>query len=134
MRTAIDILPDAFAEVLDSGPELQSVIEGHHNLLLEGPPDWTEAVLGSLIPLLRGPVTWTTSQMLLPAGECGGTLVVQDVSALSRNDQARLSDWLHHGGRQVISTTTRPLFPAVAQSSFDEALYYRLNVIRVCAS
>jgi transcriptional regulator of aromatic amino acid metabolism len=30
---------------------------------------------------------------------------------------------------QVISTTVHPLFPLLASGLFDEALYYRLNVV-----
>ena len=42
-----------------------------------------------------------------------------------------MRDWMRGTDRpqQVVSLTTRPLFPLVTRGSFDEDLYYRLNVI-----
>jgi hypothetical protein len=44
-----------------------------------------------------------------------------------------LFGWLDdpHGSKQVVSTTADSLFPRVARGLFDEALYYRLNVMRL---
>jgi len=113
---------------------MDSIIAGRHNALLEGPRDWTEAILWRLGPRLREPVIWVTphSARMLPAGNCG-TLVLQDVATLRREDQARLFTWLNDGHRHVISTTMHSLFPLIVEGVFDEALYYRLNVIRVPA-
>ena len=135
MRIALAVLPDVFDADIASCAELQHAASGRHNLLLEGPTDWTDAVLRHLTPLLLAPVIRTTPQALrtLPEGTCG-TLVVQDVAALSREDQAALFEWLEDGRGQVISTSVQPLFSALAQGGFDEALYYRLNVIRMCDS
>ena len=135
MRIALAVLPDVFADNIASSSELQHAVSGRHNLLLEGPTDWTDAVLRHLTPLLLAPVIRTTAQALpaLSADTCG-TLVLQQVAALSVDDQAVLFEWLEDGRRQVISTSTHPLFPALAQGRFDEALYYRLNVVRLCDS
>jgi len=51
--------------------------------------------------------------------------------ALGTHEQAALSRWLDADGRQVVSATTHPLFPLIARGLFDEALYYRLNVMRL---
>ena len=113
----------------------RSVCTRHHCMLLEGPEEVTETLLSLLKPHLRRPVVWTSSQSLNefpPAAS--GALVLRDVAALGRQEQTRLLGWLddRHGRKQVVSTTARPLFPRVARGHFDEALYYRLNVIRVC--
>jgi hypothetical protein len=41
--------------------------------------------------------------------------------------------WLNDGHRHVISTTMHPLFPLIVERVFDDALDYRLNVIRMPA-
>jgi len=135
MRIALAVLPDVFADNIASSSELQHAVSVGPNLLLEEPTDWTDAVLRHLTPLLRAPVIGTTPGTLrtLPAGTCG-TLVVQDVAGLSLEDQAALFEWLEDGRGQVISTSVQPPFPALAAGGFDEALYYRLNVVRLCDS
>src|SRR6185503_13466816 len=104
-------------------------------MLFEGPDEVTETLLSLLEPHLRLPVVWTSSQSLgaFPSAS-SGALVLRDVAALGRHEQTRLLGWLddRHGRKQVVSTTAQPLFPWVARGHFDEALYYRLNVIRVC--
>ena len=122
-------------ECLASTPQWRSVCTRHYSMLLEGPEEVTEAVLALLKPHLCTPVVWTSSPSLRefpPASS--GALVLRDVTALGRQEQTRLLGWLddRHGLKQVVSTTTRPLFPWVARGHFDEALYYRLNVIRLC--
>ncbi len=103
-------------------------------MLLEGPEEVTETVLSLLKPHLRTPVVWTCSQSLpeLPATS-SGALVLRDVASLRQQEQTRLFRWLNdrHGHKQVVSTTAHPLFASVAGGHFDEALYYRLNVIRL---
>ena len=114
-----------------SGVEWRSVASGRHNLLLEGPKVWTAAVLRRLEPLLDAPVIWASSHRLctLPSSD-RGALILQDVAALSGDDQQRLLEWLNER-RQLISTTAQTLFPLVVAGGFDEVLYYRLNVIRL---
>ena len=135
MTSAHDIVTIVSDPDVDLRWELESVISGNHNLLLEGPNDWTESMLRCLAPLLRVPVRWTTGHALptLPAWE-SGSLVVEDIGELQLDDRARLFEWMNEGRRRVISTTVHSLFAAVVQGAFDEALYYRLNVIRLCAS
>jgi Sigma-54 interaction domain len=120
---------------LASTHEWRSVCTRHQCMLLEGPVDVTDTVLLHLVPHLRTPVVWTCSQLPpdFPA-RLGGALVLRDVAALRRKEQERLRGWLddQHGPTQVVSTTAHPLFPSVARGHFDDVLYYRLNVIRLC--
>ena len=126
----------AVAEGLDSEviatPEWHSLSTGQHNAIFEGPEEATDDVLRLLQPYLRTPAIWNRAPMPLefPA-HGGGALVLRNVCALDRQEQAALLNWLEAGRKQVISTTTEPLFPLVAMGRFDEALYYRLNVMLV---
>jgi hypothetical protein len=114
---------------LISTPEWHSVCTRPHNALFEGPEHVTETLLLILAPHLRTPAIWkrAPTPLELPTDECG-SLVLRNVSALDRHGQAALSRWLDTG-RQVISTTAHPLFPLITRGLFDEALYYRLNVM-----
>jgi hypothetical protein len=125
---------------LDSAPLLafsfRSTVEWRsprHNVLLEGSEPSTLAVLRLLEPRLPGPVIrrGRGSPLQLPDGDIGA-LILEEVSDLSGDDQARLLAWIDRRSQtQVVSTTARPLFPRVARGFFDASLYYRLNVIVV---
>lgn len=85
---------------------------------------------------LREPITtWSPgARLVLPLTQTG-TVILNDVEALPRDDQSRLLDWLESGRQvQVISTTVAHLHPRVHAGQFDETLYYRLNIIYVDAS
>jgi DNA-binding NtrC family response regulator len=60
-----------------------------------------------------------------------GTLILEDVAALSRDQQTALLQWLEDVGRsvQIIATDTEPVFPLVEKGRFLDALYYRLNTV-----
>ena len=60
-------------------------------------------------------------------------MILRDVTGLTASDQKRLLAWIGSTGSltQIVSTTERPMFALVAQGLFDEALYYRLNVILI---
>jgi len=125
---------------LDSAPLLafsfRSTVEWRsprHNVLLEGSEPATLAVLRLLEPHLPEPVIRKRrgSPLQLPDGDIGA-LILEEVSDLSGDDQARLLAWID--GRcqtQIVSTAARPLFERVARGFFDASLYYRLNVIVV---
>jgi hypothetical protein len=116
-----------------SAADLHRAATARHAMLLEGPEPSVEAVLMLLAPYLRKPVTWKRcgAPLELPAGEVG-TLVLENITGLDTQDQARLLVWLNEPTRraQVVSTTAYPLFPLVCCQAFDATLYYRLNVVR----
>jgi len=104
-----------------------------HNVLLEGSEVSTLAVLRLLEPHLPEPVIRKRrgSPLQLPDGDIGA-LILEEVSDLSGDEQARLLAWIDRRCHtQIVSTTSRPLFAGVARGFFDASLYYRLNVIVV---
>ncbi len=112
--------------------EWRSICASRHNVLLEGPPACTEAVLHLLKPHLDKPVTLKRSGAPLDLHTArGGALVMHDIGAFSGVEQDRILGWLDdpHSRTQVVCTTTEPLFSLVTRGLFDETLYYRLNVI-----
>jgi DNA-binding NtrC family response regulator len=64
-------------------------------------------------------------------------VLLQEVHALSRNEQAQFEDRLTemrsspHPPVRFIASSSAPLFERVREGSFDERLYYRLNVIHM---
>ena len=73
-------------------------------------------------------------RLLLPVASFGArTIVIRDVDALTREDQQKLCDWLDSRSdrAQVISTASVPLVPLVDGQLFNDALYYRLNMVYV---
>lgn len=63
--------------------------------------------------------------------ECPDTLVVRDVHLLDAAQQRGLFEALDawQGRVRVIATAPEPLYPLVSALLFDEALYYRLNML-----
>ncbi len=98
--------------------------------MFHGPAHATDSLLMLLQPYFRAPTIWTRAgtPLELPHETCG-TIVVRDASTLSRDQQAVLSRWLDTDRRQVVSTTERSLLPLIAEGLFDQALYYRMNVV-----
>jgi hypothetical protein len=128
VTSAVTVSPGLGPEII-STPEWRSLSTRQHNAIFQGPEHATEAVLLRLQPYLRAPAIWkrAPTPLELPAGQCGA-LVLRNVYALGRYEQAALLRWLDAEPRQVVSTTAYPLFPLIARGLFDEALYYRLNV------
>jgi hypothetical protein len=64
-------------------------------------------------------------------------LLLQEVHALSPDDQLRLIRKLEevgrstHGARRILASSSVPLFDRVVDQLFSEPLYYRLNVIHI---
>ncbi len=70
----------------------------------------------------------------------GGTVLLQEVGKLSTTYQVMLAELLSElraennrngTGRRVIASTTEPLWPRVEAATFDDRLFYRLNVIHM---
>jgi len=63
-------------------------------------------------------------------------MLIRDVATLSLDQQHALLSWLDQAGpghAQVVSTAALALFPVVEHGMFLEALYYRLNTVRLDA-
>ena len=60
-----------------------------------------------------------------------GTVVLHDVEHLRPADQQRLLQWLEDAPQrpQIISKSSRALYPLVCAGRFSEDLYYRLNSV-----
>ena len=103
------------------------------NVLLVCSDGLAEKIVDALRPDFCEPIeVWhPASRLVLPAIGGTGTLILQDVGAMSCDDQRRLCDWLEvtAGRTRVLSTTRQPLFPLLEAGTFVETLYYRLNVL-----
>jgi len=105
------------------------------NVLVVGSSEATRIVLDMLRLDLRGPVLkWRPGQPLeLPTRGRAATMVIEDLTRLSDDEQFRILGWLDQvaGQIRVVSTTSIPIWPRVAQGEFNEVLYYRLNTVYV---
>ena len=103
------------------------------NVLLVGSDGVANKTVDALRPDFCEPIeVWRpASRLVLPPIGRTGTLILQDVGAMSRDDQRRLCDWLEiaAGRTRVVSTTRQPLFPLLEAGTFAETLYYRLNIL-----
>jgi hypothetical protein len=113
--------------------EWNAVIGSHANLLLEAPEQKTRTAVALLTPHLDGPTVCHLNGPQardLPTGDVSG-LILHDVDALTRDQQARLLQWIDGAPSrtQIVSTSESPLFFRVSGGLFSEALYYRLNVV-----
>lgn len=105
------------------------------NVLVVGNPEATRIVIDMLRLDLRGPIArWRAGQPLdLPSPTRAATLVLENVSRLTTDEQFRVLRWLDDvkGRIRVVSTTNEPLWPRVQVGVFNEVLYYRLNTVFV---
>ena len=106
------------------------------NLLLVG----TERQVAKLLrfavpdPSQAAVVRCQNGRLVLPAASFGArTIIIRDVDALTSDDQQKLCEWLdsRRDRAQVVSTASAPLVPLVDGQLFNDALYYRLNVVYV---
>jgi len=107
------------------------LITARPNVLLEGAQETTNLIVDEAMDCLPTPhATWSG---VPPSGDRPATLVVRSISALDRDQQSVLFEWLEAPGNrvQVISTTNEPLYPMVGRGAFLANLYYRLNVLRL---
>jgi hypothetical protein len=115
--------------------DLQVGVMPRTNVLVVGSSEATRIVLDMLRLDLRGPVLkWRPGQPLeLPTRGRAATMVLEDLTRLTSDEQARILGWLDQvvGQVRVVSTTTVPIWPRVAEGQFNEVLYYRLNTVYV---
>jgi transcriptional regulator of aromatic amino acid metabolism len=91
-----------------------------------------DVVADHLLPVCAGPVmpSLLPGRLHLPASR-RGTVLLQNVAALSIPQQIVLNDWIDEGSgqAQIVSIATTPLWRLVENGDFLEGLFYRLNVI-----
>jgi hypothetical protein len=104
----------------------------HPNVVLVGVSQRTEAVLCALTPYLQPPIQTLSGSTPFPKPP-QGTLILRELESLDSQAQHQLLRWLDGAGTgtRVISLTSESLFPRVKEGTFLEALYYRLNVVRL---
>jgi hypothetical protein len=103
----------------------------HPHALLIGSEASAQAMIARLLRYLRAPlVHWRPGSGTEPP-HTAGTLVIWDVRALDRMQQAQLLAWMdrHIDDGQVISIAPAPVFPLALREEFLDALYYRLNIV-----
>jgi hypothetical protein len=136
------------SSVLHVGEDWRLAREAHRELQIAGMPRTNLLLVGTagVIPIvlemvcleLREPILrWRPGQQLeLPSPGRAATLVLQDVSALTHDNQRSVLRWLDQtaGRVRVVSTTAVPLWPRVKTGAFSDMLYYRLNTVFVDAS
>jgi hypothetical protein len=105
------------------------------NLLLIHANGVIQSILELLQPDLDEPIaTWRPGERLvLPPETRAGTMILQDVGSMAKEDQRRLLEWLDRasGRTRVVSTTPAHLLPRVEAGAFIDTLYYRLNTVCV---
>jgi hypothetical protein len=138
-RNKVPIQRDALNSAVVSwppAPEWVVLRRWRPNVLIAGTFETTEAVVATLLPYLQPPVYCWTPDTSLPAPQEVTTMLIRDVATLSLDQQQALLTWLDQAGpghAQVVSTAALSLFPLVERSMFLEALYYRLNTVRLDA-
>ena len=106
------------------------------NLFLVGADDVVAKLVTSLWPYLVTPVVVRhrgEPLRLSATSRPVGTIVVYDVDSLTADEQQALNLWVCAGsGRaRVVSTASASPLPMVEAGAFNDALYYRLNVLTI---
>jgi hypothetical protein len=117
-------------------PEWSVLRAGRPNVLITGSAAAVDGLIAALRPFLRIPLHRWEAGTVLPAPKEAATLLISDVGTLSPEQQQTLLSWLDDalpGQPQVVSTTALELFSLVQSGTFLEALYYRLNAVRLDA-
>lgn len=96
-----------------------------------------DAVTDRLMVACRQPVLPSVlpGRLHLPASR-RGTVLLQNVAALSLSQQIVLTNWIDEGDSdaQIVSISPTPLWQLVKDGDFLEGLFYRLNVICLAAT
>jgi hypothetical protein len=111
--------------------------EPHFNVLVECPGLPTLAAFVAIAELCDQ----TPFLCLLPGSlrlpvDGRRTVLLGDVSQLTRQQQRDLHDWMERGheATPIVSVSSVRLWPLVESGAFMEDLYYRLNVVTVNAA
>ena len=105
------------------------------NLLVVGAENEVAAAIGSMWPGLVSPIVvrYRGEPLRLSMVPPVGTFVIYDLESLTCEEQDALHRWLlsGHGRARVVSTASESLFPMVEAGTFNDGLYYRLNVMTI---
>jgi DNA-binding NtrC family response regulator len=114
----------------EAGREIACAID-RHSRRPNGSVDVIDCRTGGALGRVMGHASWHG------AGD-GAILLLQEVHALNRSEQAqferRLAEWRvsrRNSGLRIMVSSSAPLFDRVLDGTFDERLYYRLNVIHM---
>ena len=102
------------------------------NILIVGPEPAAELALQGLSALIAGPTDIRVLPgplLQLPRADCAA-LILRNVGALTGEQQVELLRWLDSSPQvPVVSVSSSSVFPLVGSGTFNEQLYYRLNMI-----
>ena len=102
------------------------------NILIVGSEGAAETALQQLSFMFAGPadIRVLPGPLLpLPRANCA-VLILRNVQSLTPEQQMELSQWLDsRPGVPVVSVNSSSVFPLVADGTFSDRLYYRLNMI-----
>jgi len=106
------------------------------NLFVVGGGEDIARLVTSLWPCFESPVHMRRAgePLRLPRAEAPvGTMVIYDVDTLTHREQHELNEWLvaASGRVRILSSASSPLLPMVEAGTFNDALYYRLNVVTI---
>ena len=104
------------------------------NLLLVHVDAELEDFVESLLLDRREPMPiWHPGEPLVLPHTAKRMMILQNVGALTLDEQRRLLAWLEGPGKrtQIVSTSPVSLLPRVEAGTFLDTLYYRLNVVYV---
>lgn len=119
---------------IDLGREGRLYRHSRSNALLVADDDHLDALLTAVTGLPAASIpTWTPDGAGSDdvADESADTVVVRDVHLLDASQQRDLFEAIGawQGRVRVIAISPAPLYPLVSAHRFDEALYYRLNML-----
>lgn len=145
LRTAVQ--SDACVLLTGDGDAVQAAAYRIHSLSgwRHGPftivdCGWPEAMVESVLSGAFADTEPTTPTEPYPRLAQSGTVLLQDVGRLGPAMQSRLADLLiqlrgsrrrGRSSRRLMASTSEPLLPRVLEGTFNDRLFYRLNLIHL---
>jgi hypothetical protein len=110
----------------------EKVLTSHANTLLQGTQSDLDACVSALTPFCPAPVITPQDPIAATLAVIDtGSVILEDVSRYTLDEQREILSWLdvNGSGVRLVTTTTERLFDLVEGGQFIATLYYRLNVI-----
>lgn len=125
--------PEGLGFRTDPPDDWSVVMQSRGNVLVWGAATAIDAFIVRFGNHAPPPIRRVTAQSFVAPSCTDGTLILQDVDALDRAQQAALLRWLETPQIQtrVIATSTTPLYDQVRAGTFLGPLFYRLNVLHI---